>query len=59
MVELRQVINNENTVEYIETPNKRTHEEQIQGASAKKKSVEKYKVPLGDNIITMKKLSST
>lgn len=55
MVELRQVINDENTLEYIETPTKRTiNTHEMKGASAKKKC----RAPLGDNMISMNTFSS-
>ena len=44
MVELRQVINDENTLEYIETPTKRPVNQEVKRVSAKKKC----RAPLGD-----------
>ena len=55
MVELRQVVNDENTLEYIETPTKRPINQEVKRVSAKKKC----RAPLGDINIIMNTQSST
>lgn len=49
MVELRQVINDENTLEYVETPTKRPVNQELKGVSAKKKN----RAPFGDIMPSM------